>query len=52
MKVENVAKNQTFVHDGCTGYFQSYETLVCKITKIDGCDPVVEITDGQPNNRD
>lgn len=51
MKVENVVKNQTFVHDGNTSYFQSYETLVCKITKNDGCEPVVEITDGQPQSK-
>ena len=51
MKIKTLAKNQMYYNDGEKIIFQSYETIVCVITKNDGCEPIVEITDGQPQSK-
>ena len=51
MKIKQLANNQFYFNDDTKIVFQSYDTIVCKITKNEGCEPIVEITEGQPQSK-
>lgn len=51
-KVNFLAPNQIWWMSGKEIIFQSYETVICKITNWEkGNHPVIKITDGQPQSK-
>ena len=51
MLIKQLANNQFYYNDGQKMIFQSYDTIVCKISKNEGSEPIVEITEGQPQSK-
>ena len=52
MKITHIAPNQTSAEIDGKIIFQSYDTVVCTIENFqDGNEPVIKITEGQPQSR-
>ena len=51
MLIKQLANNQFYYNDGQKIIFQSYDRIVCKISKNEGSEPIVEITEGQPQSK-
>ena len=52
MKIKQLANNQFYYIDGTKIVFQSYDTIVCKITNFqNGNKPDIKITEGQPQSK-
>ena len=48
--VQFLAPNQCYFYTENDIYFQSYNTIVCKVENYESFDPVINITPGQPQS--
>lgn len=52
LKCNQLAPNQYWINQGDVIFFQSYQTIVCRITNFEnGNEPIIKITEGQPQSK-